>query len=138
MRPLYESSFDLKNENDVSEQLSDLWDCTFHKLPISYHIDWMLMKNNKSVAFAELKTRKNSSKQYPTLLLSLAKWIYGNHLSKATSLPFLIIAKWTDGIFYVNSNNAKVTFGIGGRTDRNDNQDIEPVVYIDINSFKKV
>ena len=138
MRPRYESSFDLSNEKEVSNQLSVNWNCSFHKLPISYYVDWMLIKNNKSVAFAELKTRKNLRQQYPTLLLSLAKWIHGNDLSKATSLPFLIIVKWTDGLFWIDSKNAKVNFGIGGRTDRNDSQDIEPVVFIDVNNFKKV
>jgi hypothetical protein len=135
---MYESSHDLDQEQSVASVLSKAWNCEFHKLPISYHVDWMLMREGKGVAFAELKSRKVPSTQYKTLMLSLSKWIKGNDLRRATTLPFLIIAKFTDGIFYLDSYSADVDFGIGGRTDRGDSQDIEPVVYMEIQHFKKV
>lgn len=138
MRPMYESAFDRGNEVSVSDLLSKRWDCEFVKLPISYHVDWMLMRGKKSIAFAELKTRKVPSTQYPTLLLSLNKWIRGVELSKATGVPFIIIAKWTDGVFFFKPDFGPVLFGHGGRLDRNDSQDMEPVVFINVKDFKQV
>jgi hypothetical protein len=138
MRPLYESAHDRMNESNVSDTLSSAWKCKFVKLPISYHVDWMLLRNNEIVAFAELKTRKVSSTQYPTLILSLNKWMKGLDLANTTGKPFIIIAKWTDGIFYFFARPDGVTFGYGGRIDRNDSQDMEPVAFINTKNFIKV
>jgi hypothetical protein len=97
----------------------------------------MVMNNKKPVCFAELKTRKNASTQYPTLMLSLNKWKHGTELAKTVNVPFIVIAKWTDGIFFLNASKTEVEIGIGGRQDRGDNQDIEPVVFMKVTDFKK-
>jgi len=138
MRQLYESAYDRMNESDVSDILSRVWNCKFVKLPMSYHVDWALMRGNEIVAFAELKTRKVPSTQYPTLILSLNKWIKGLDLAASTKTSFIIIAKWTDGVFYFVAKPDGVTFGHGGRIDRNDSQDMEPVAFIDTKNFIKV
>lgn len=137
MRPLYESSEDLANEQQVAKFLSEKWGCTFKKLPISYHIDWVVMRD-KPQAFVELKCRKNESKKYPTLLLSLNKWMRGKELSKELGIPFIVAVKWTDGVFFHTAGSADVSYGFGGRTDREDSQDIEPVVLIPVENFKRI
>lgn len=137
MRPTYESSGDRNNEIAISEHLSSIWNCNFKKLPMSYYIDWILMKDAGPVAVAEVKCRRNSSTQYDTLMLSLAKWMNGKRLAQELSVPFLIIVQWTDGLFYAKPESI-ITYGFGGRTDRNDSQDVEPMVYINIDQFKKI
>lgn len=136
-RPLYESQADLQNEVQVAEHLNQVWSCRFHKLPMSYSVDWMLMRD-KPVAFAELKCRKNDSTKYPTLMLSLNKWVKGIQFANQLDVPFLIICRWTDGLFFHEAGSVDVTYGIGGRTDRGDSQDTEPVVYIPVTSFKRI
>jgi len=136
-RPLYESQADLQNETQVAEHLNKAWSCKFHKLPMSYNVDWMIMRD-KPVAFAELKCRKNDSTRYPTLMLSLNKWVKGSQFANELDVPFFIICRWTDGLFFHEVGSTPVTYGIGGRTDRGDSQDTEPVVYIPVESFKRI
>ena len=136
-RPLYESQADLQNELQVAEHLNKVWHCKFHKLPMSYNVDWMIMRDIP-VAFAELKCRKNDSTRYPTLMLSLNKWVKGSQFANELDVPFFIICRWTDGLFFHEVGSNPVTYGIGGRTDRGDSQDTEPVVYIPVESFKRI
>jgi len=134
-RPLYESFNDLTNEQRVAANLSTLWKADFHKLPRSYHVDWMACRDNQTVAFAELKCRQNERLAYPTFMISLAKWMRGKELAKEAGVPFIIIVDWTDGTFFLKVQNQPVTYGFGGRKDRNDLQDMEPVVFIDTSYF---
>ena len=137
-RPIYETDSDLAKEKEVQEALYLLWEVTFNKLPRAYHVDWMLTRKNEAKAFVELKCRNNNRHQYPTLMLSLHKWMHGKALAQEIGGKFLIIVKWNDGIFYHTQGWCDVTYGIGGRKDRGDNQDIEPVVYIPVDYFKRV
>ena len=50
-RTMYESEKDLDNEKIITEEVSDIWDCSFEKLPIRYHLDYLVTKNNKTSAF---------------------------------------------------------------------------------------
>ena len=60
MRPLYETSADLNGEADVAKMLEDKWNCKFVKLPIRYHLDFVISRNDVALAYAELKIRKYS------------------------------------------------------------------------------
>lgn len=134
-RPQYESNIDLTNEQRVAAKLSILWRAYFHKLPKSYHVDWMVCRNNQTVAFAELKCRQNTRFAYPTFMISLAKWMRGKELAREAKVPFIIIVNWTDGTFFLKVQDQPVTYGFGGRKDRNDSQDMEPVVFINTSYF---
>lgn len=139
MRQLYESSEDRSNEREVASRLALLQKCDFKKLPMAYYIDWVFLRNQKPVAIAEVKCRKNPSAQYPTLMLGLAKWMHGKELAKELAVPFLVVIKWTDGLFWHSANqHTQISHGFGGRVDRNDDQDVEPVVFIPINNFRKI
>lgn len=138
MRPIYESPADLQNEKDVVEKLTQSWGIIFHKLPMSYHIDWLMVKDGNPRGFAELKCRRNDRQKYPTFMISLAKWMRGKELAHELSIPFIIIVRWNDGIFFHKAGTSPVTFGFGGRSDRGDSQDVEPVVYIGTEHFQKI
>ncbi len=138
MRPIYETQFDLARENEVKDTLKVMWGVEFNKLPIAYHVDWMVTRNGEAKAFAELKCRNNPRRQYPTLMLSLHKWMHGKDLAKEIGGKFIVIVKWTDGIFFHEQGTCDVQYGIGGRKDRRDSQDIEPVVYIPTDYFKRI
>lgn len=138
MRPIYESQADIKNEIDVANTLTSLWNCEFKKIKRSYHVDWMVLRNGNPVAFAELKCRFVTRNTYPTFMLSLEKWMRGKELSKEVGVPFVVVVRWEDGLFFHTAESCDVTYGFGGRTDRNDSEDVEPVVYIPTTNFKFV
>jgi len=136
-RPMYESQHDLSNEERVAATLGSLWGCQFHKMPIRYHVDWALTKDDRVTAFAELKARNNPIGKYGTFMISLAKWVTGNELSRSANVPFLIVVKWTDGLYWHKTGTAEVEVKMGGRFDRNDSQDFEPVVHIKTENFTR-
>jgi hypothetical protein len=138
MRPIYENAKDLSNELRVSKTLQECWNAEFVKLPMAYYIDWAVVRGNEIKAFAEFKRRLNPKDQYPTFMLSLKKFQNGKDLGRELGVPFLIIVEWDDGLWYCDAKNVERTYGFGGRRDRNDSQDQEPVVYIKTQSFYKV
>jgi hypothetical protein len=139
MRPIYETESDLEKEREIGKSLSRAWKASLHKLPRAYNVDWMLVnEDGQAKAFVELKSRSNRSTQYPTLMLSLHKWMHGKAMAKEIGGVFLIVVKWTDGLYYHRQGDCEVTYGVGGRTDRGDAQDVEPVVHIPVDAFKMV
>tara|TARA_R110002020_G_scaffold363831_1_gene576134 strand:- start:250 stop:666 length:417 start_codon:yes stop_codon:yes gene_type:complete len=135
MRPTYETSEDLLNERGVIESFCNRFGFGFEKMPKQYHLDYCVLKNNKVVGFCEVKVRTNNHNQYNTLLLSLSKVSAANGLKQASNINSILLVKWKDRSGYTYfKNNWPVM--VGGRKDRNDWQDIEPVVHIPIPEFK--
>lgn len=148
MRPLYESPADLANEADVVKLLERKWDCVMHKLPISYKLDY-IAQTDIAKAFVEVKVRNYTMTQLGNMggyMLSLHKWTAGVQLSQTTGLPFVLVVKTLDGVYYL-SVDPSMTLGMihnlgkvkmGGRKDRNDWQDMEPCIHIDTNHFSRM
>jgi hypothetical protein len=142
IRPVYETAKDRKIEQAIINELSDAWKVFYQKLPIKHRLDFALLDDRRNVtSWAEVKRRDNDSKTYNTYMLSLDKYMSGMKLFKLTGLPFFLIVKFTDGLYYCEMSllsYAQMTISFGGRTDRADSQDVEPCVFFDTNLFKKV
>ena len=142
MRPVYETEKDRKMEQAIINELSDAWKIFYQKLPIKHRLDFALLDDKKAViAWAEVKRRDNDSTTYDTYMLSLDKYMSGMKLFKLTGLPFYMVVKFSDGLYYCEVSllsYAQLNISFGGRTDRGDSQDVEPCIYFDSNLFKKV
>ncbi len=138
MRPVYETENDLRNERDVVESLSNLWCTKSHKMPRAYSLDYLLTRERKAVAFVEIKCRQVPSWQYDTLMISMAKILKGRAITRETELPSLLVVKWNDMVGYVYMSEIDMDIQVGGRTDRGDAQDIEPVCMIPIENFRRI
>jgi len=141
-RTMYESEKDLNNEKIITEELSDIWDCSFEKLPIRYHLDYLITKRDKTSAFCEIKTRAYSMQKIEELggyLLSLGKWCSAKNLCEASGVPFILIVKTLDGIWWASFNKFPAReVHVLGRKDRDDWQDMEPCILISTKSFKQL
>ena len=138
-RPLYETTQDLSNEQEFMQQLESLWGCTSQKIPIKYGVDFCLMMGDVIKGILEIKCRNNTRLQYPTYMLSAHKIITGRNLAQIIGVPFLLAVKWTDSSGYIDlAKTDSAVFKIGGRFDRNDPDDIEPVAHIPIGEFKTI
>ena len=143
MRPIYETDADLDRESDVIDVVEKAWNCTAAKLPIRYHLDYVLKRGDKAVALCEIKTRNYTMQKIGEMggyLMSIGKWDAAKRLSDATLLPFILIAKTLDGVYYSSFQDEFKPDDVlvRGRTDRNDWQDIEPCVLLDVSRFKKL
>lgn len=140
MRPLYESATDVANETAVAKQLGDATGSVMKKNPKAYEIDWCAYKNGKLTAWVEIKCRKNAKDAYPTLLLSYKKIISGCLMTQFSGAAFILCVRFTDGVYFWKCPADVKDYRVdnGGRTDRNDSQDMEPVIHIPMREFKKL
>jgi hypothetical protein len=145
-RPIYETNADLERESEVAGKCEQAWNGKMTKLPIKYHLDYVFTRQDKAIGFCEMKTRN-----YPMddldrnggYSLSLHKWMSAKHMHEATGLPFVLIVKLRDGLYYSRFGTGENPFVpddmvVSGRIDRNDAQDIEPCVMIRAKRFKKL
>ena len=141
-RRMYETENDRKVEQAIINELSDAWKVFYQKLPIKYKVDFAILNDKRQViSWAEIKRRNHKMGTYPTYMLSLDKYLSGMQLHKLTGLPFNLVVKFTDNLYHCEIHllsHAQVIISMGGRTDRDDQQDIEPCVFFDSKLFKKV
>jgi hypothetical protein len=142
MRPLYETQDNLSSEQEVAAHLEKAWKCSMSKLPIRYHLDFVAQRGKNAVAFCEVKVRNYSMDQIGKMggyMLSLGKWSAAKQMCEASCLPFILVVKTTDGIWYSIIESFKPdSVIVNGRQDRGDWQDIEPCVLINQSKFKQL
>ncbi len=141
MRPLYETSADLDREKDVAQSVEAVLQCKLVKMPIRYGLDYAIEDAGKVVAFCEIKCRTYTMQSIGNMggyLLSLGKWMSAKQLYESTGLPFVLIVRATDGMYYATFRSFHTDVSMKGRKDRGDWQDIEPCALIDVNKFKRL
>ena len=131
MRTMYESQIARDTEEGVITFACRKWGYDAHKLPISYGLDYALSKKNKIVGYAEVKRRHNLKNKYPTIFIAQHKWMS----AKALELPCIWIVAWNDCLGYINFDTPYEYIAMGGRKDRSDPADQEPMVHWDTNNF---
>ena len=136
-RPIYEAPEHVSKELTVASYVCNVFSCTYEQFPPLHALNGKLVRNGITDAVVEIKIRNNASTKYPTLMMSANKWKRGLEWAHKENKPFLLVIKFTDGVF-LTKVAADYPESIGGRTDRNDPNDMERCVYIPISSFKKI
>lgn len=138
-RPIYETQESLKDEQSFGDLIQTVWKCELIKMPIQYGIDYCCYRNSTLVGFVELKNRTCTKDKYPTYIISLSKYLKAKEFSRSLGKPTNLCVRWTDQSGYVRLDTIDdPSISQGGRYDRNDWQDVEPVLHIDINSFMRI
>jgi hypothetical protein len=141
-RPIYESKEDLVNENNMKSILEAKWNCELNKCPIKYNVEWFAQRGKDYVAFVEFKHRQTLSiDKYPRYMMSLDKWLRAQQLSKEVKVPFIMVITFAEGTYHGVFHHDDVhdtRYMFGGRYDRGDAQDVEPMVLLPLKIFKKI
>lgn len=161
-RPLYENQESILDEMSFAEKIASKLSVNLIKLPIAYNLDFAMMRSDlpqvmypktpetaksivsslrgkEVVSFAELKRRGVPSDRYSTLVLSLNKVEAGLTKSRLFGKPFFIFVRYSDKDVYLKyKDEYSFPIHIGGRYDRGDYQDIEPVVHIPKDMFTEL
>lgn len=138
-RPWYETDADLQHERDIADELSRVWRCDMRKLSPSYRLDFGATRGDDVLAWVEIKDRNCRSTDYSEAVLNLDKWLAGENLSDKTGLPWLLVQRYKDGIYFADNATMAVykRIAYGGRTHcTRDDCDIGPVVMIDLKAFR--
>lgn len=141
-RPLYQTKDSLVQEREFANELCRMWGCRLDKLPLSYKVDFLMFRNDQPRAWCEVKAREYEMDQLEIMggfMLSLAKWMEGKRLCDATGLPFIVAIKLLDGIFWHKATDFQYDgLRVGGRKDRGDWQDVEPVILLQRSRFVRI
>lgn len=127
MRPLYETQRDLDLEKQVAQQLAEQYRLTLRKLPAKSSADWGLMRGDLLWGVVEVKVRRA---HYDAMMLSLAK-VQALREYAVSGLQARVIFATPRGVYAkrIGPEGIDGWIGLGGRTDRGDEQDTEPVVF---------
>ena len=151
MRPIYETTDHLRAEELTAKTIEEILqgkDESLYLVKTSrlYPYDYLIMKGQPNDKYGdrvlstieglvEVKVRTNAYKKYSTYMISLQKVVNCVSHADIIGCDFFLYVQWTDGIGCWKFDRDQYTTGIGGRTDRNDSMDEEPVIYIPIKNF---
>lgn len=140
MRPIYETQKNLDVERGVASLLEEKWKCEVVKMPIKYGLDYTFTRNKEIAGFCEIKCLNYELAQFDRMsggyFISMGKFISAKTLAEFTKLPFFLVLKTKDGIWYRKFTQFEgFKFVVNGRKDRNDWQDVEPMVLLEIKLF---
>jgi len=138
MRPTYETNADHIVEELIADQLRDTWKCALSRTPRKYPYDYVAEVNGKVAALIEIKSRNNAHDKYPTYMISADKIVTCQTAASTLGLRFFLVVSFNDQLMYWVYRKDDFTVDLGGRRDRNDDADWEPVVHIPMTHFKKV
>ncbi len=136
MRPRYESYADRAAQERIIQRLQTITGLTAHSMPDRYPVDAALAQGKQLIAFVEIKARDHAYMAFATYILSLAKWASVQRLAEFGAAKTILVVKWTDDTRYCVLPDYGLEVTMGGRDDRGDAQDMEPVAHIPIDQFR--
>lgn len=133
MRPTYETENDLSRERELINE----WVCpNARKLPRSYGFDFMV-KNESFVGGYSVWEVKVRSKLYKTWFISLLKLLKAQEYKALGITPYALVE--IEGLAYrVDLLETPFRFGYGGRSDRGDPADREPMVHYKVSDMLRL
>jgi len=130
MRIQYESAQDRSVERHL---INEFVSTSAKKLPVSYGFDF-LVKNGRSSSVWEVKRR---SKAYDTWFVSLLKLLKAKQYESLGIEAYALVE--IDKVPYkVRLTETPHHIGWGGRSDRNDSADQEPMVHYKLSDMEKL
>ena len=138
-RKMYENKAHLKAERDVADVLEKAWKCELKNLSYKLTVDFAIVRDSVIYGWIEVKCRNISYKRNNEYMISMHKINKARQLSKNTGLSFILVVKFTDGIYYYKDRGEQHLLKWGGRfLTQRDEQDLEPCYYIDTKLFKSL
>lgn len=135
-----QSDVDIKNKVRLFLQ-QDQW-CKIHDLyERLYYVDWLCSNRDETKFwFSEFKRRSCEHHTYRDgTLLSMHKYIRLQEYARITGEASIFVVLFTDGLyFHPVLYDAIPNISFGGRSDRNIQGDVEPIVLIEPNEFKPI
>lgn len=136
--PLHMSDNDAANENVFAELIARRYHpCSLEYNGRKYPIDWMMYVDGMEI-WSELKCRWNPVGRYKTLNISARKIVEGLNYAQWTNRPFSLFVRWDDMCGVALIEHADFPIEHGGRRDRGDPNDVEPMICIPTGIFEPV
>lgn len=142
MTPLYETQKNRDDESKAFERLEKAWKTRVFKLPPNHRLDFVCVNELGLVcAWGEFKKRGFTWGAYDTIIISARKFMALVAHAEALMVSALLVVEDRNGeLFFCRITrdlNPSVKFA-GQTNDPRDPTDIEPVVHLKAESFKKI
>ena len=134
---MHETEADRRAEWEIVNELLARWGARAKKLHLKYKLDFMVYKSNKAIAWVEAKDRP-TWEGYETYLLGFHKWCGAHQYLSFSRLPTVIAVRLKGQLMTYNVapyDLGEFDIREGGRMDRDETADIEPVIHIPIEKF---
>lgn len=130
---------DLENQNEIAGKLGAAWKCRLVSFGYSADIDYYAERDGKVVAVVEIKRRNNPCSLYPTVYLSMRKWLALQMASVGFGVSGIFAVGFNDCIRYAQIRDVDPRkMIIAGRGDVRASNDIEPMIEVPIEAMKKL
>ena len=135
-RPIYETAENRQSESSAARIIEEKLGLTVVQNKRLYPADYSFIKNGVVKGIGEIKVRKNPRFKYSTFFISADKITKCKAFSQEFGIPFFLFVWWSDGLYTINLTDKKpLHLAIGGRYDRGDSQDVEPMAHYDPADF---
>lgn len=138
MRKSYETTASRRAEEAVGRVVAKRIGLEVRQMPLKYPVDFAFAAGTEVRAFAEIKCREHHFGAFPTLILGLNKWAACRRLSEFSGVPALLVVRFGSEIRWCRMPDHGLDVRIGGREDRGDWQDVEPVVHVPVRIFEQL
>jgi hypothetical protein len=138
MRPRYETNADRKRQQDAVARLAGHMGVEAKPTADLAPWDYDLHRAGELVAIVEVKCRLCLSTTYPTYMIGSAKVETLRDAAAERGVPGLLLVAWMDRLGLIDAGVAasRAMRAHGGRVDRGDPLDLEPVLHIPMALFK--
>jgi len=139
-----ESEADLQAEKVAADRLAQCFEWEMVKLcPSKYIVDFAAFHRGSLVAYVEIKTRNISHDQlasFQTFMVSANKiaWLKMMAWSGGKNVMALMVASLTDALLMANVRTMNLHHQYGGRKDREEWRDMEPIAHIPFSSMQLI
>ena len=142
MRPRYVKPADRENEKRVMVALAEKLPATTSRQVVQSPGDYdgKILIDGKLACIVEVKGRTGSGDRFETWHIAKEKLDKCLAHSRSLGVPFILLFSWDSDIYYwsVPQDISKLEVRDGGRYDRGDQFDIEPMAHIPRKLFKKI
>lgn len=136
---IYQTPDDKVDERRIAQQLAQRWRCEAIEFPELSPIDFYFRRGPKLCALAEIKRKRRTFAQYPTLFLDVLKFWSLLSAAIAFGAPGLFVVECTDGLYVAHvSACIGLTVSVVGRRDRENPQDVRPTIAVPLKLFKPI
>lgn len=140
-RPFYEQAEDREREDAVAEAVARAVGLRQIRFPRASTVDRALVTDDGQVrALVEIKCRTTPIDQYPTYCVSEERIATYRLIAQRLQVPALLAVRWSDAIGVIDVRRAppERLAERGGREDRGDARDVEPMLHWATSAFSRV
>ena len=138
---MFQTPDDRKAQREIADALEKAWGCKVADFGgHASEIDYYAHRGGNVLAVIEIKSRKHESDKYPTLYLSMRKWLALLMASIGMGAHPFFVAGYSDNVIrYINAYDADArNIKILGRTDRGAANDQEPIIEVPIKHMRRI